>query len=140
MAHFAHIENGIVDVVRVISKETLVQQGGARIDGVLKPVKEWVQTSYNTNVGDYKLGNTKIERDTNKVRGTAEDKAARNRKNYAGVGYTYDRVNDMFIPPKKYPSWTLNTTTGWWDAPKSKPKRDGRYGWDERLQDWVKFD
>lgn len=57
------------------------------------------------------------------------------RKNYAGIGYTYDRDRDAFIPPKTYPSWILNEDTCLWEAPKPRP--EGRYRWDERAVDWV---
>jgi len=68
----------------------------------------WVQTSYNGNF----------------------------RKNYAGVGYTYDRIRDAFIPPKPYPSWLLNEDTCLWDAPVAMPDDDQRYTWNEETSNW----
>ena len=68
----------------------------------------WVQTSYNNNF----------------------------RKNYAGVGYTYDRIRDAFIPPKPYPSWLLNEDTCLWDAPVAMPDDDQRYTWNEETTTW----
>ena len=68
----------------------------------------WVQTSYNNNF----------------------------RKNYAGVGYTYDRIRDAFIPPKPYPSWLLNEDTCLWDAPVAMPDDDQRYTWNEETSNW----
>jgi hypothetical protein len=68
----------------------------------------WVQTSYNNNF----------------------------RKNYAGVGYTYDRVRDAFIPPKNHPSWILNEDTCLWDAPVDMPDDDNKYTWNEETTSW----
>jgi len=58
------------------------------------------------------------------------------RKNYAGIGYTYDRNRDAFIPPQPYPSWTLNKDTCLWDAPSLMPT-DGIYTWYESTTSWV---
>ena len=68
----------------------------------------WVQTSYNDNF----------------------------RKNYAGVGCTYDRIRDAFIPPKTYPSWILNEDTCLWDAPVDMPDDDNKYTWNEETTNW----
>ena len=59
------------------------------------------------------------------------------RKNYAGVGYTYDSGRDAFIAPKPYASWTLNETTCLWDAPTPMPTDDKRYTWDEATTSWI---
>jgi|TARA_R110001592_G_scaffold163373_1_gene397290 hypothetical protein len=69
----------------------------------------WVQTSYNGNF----------------------------RKNYAGIGYTYDETRDAFYTPQPYPSWTLNETTCQWEAPTPYPDDDERYIWDEDTLSWV---
>ena len=69
---------------------------------------DWVQTSYNGNF----------------------------RKNYAGIGYTYDKDRDAFIPPKPYPSWVLNEDTCRWDAPTPMPDDGQRYMWNEETQSW----
>ena len=69
---------------------------------------EWIQTSYNGNI----------------------------RKNYAGIGYTYDRTRDAFIPPQPYPSWTLNEDTCLWESPVPMPT-DGVYQWDEATTNWI---
>ena len=58
------------------------------------------------------------------------------RKNYAGIGYTYDSSRDAFIPPKPYPSWTLNETTCQWNAPVAYPSGDGMYTWNEETTSW----
>jgi hypothetical protein len=59
------------------------------------------------------------------------------RKNAAGIGYTYDAQRDAFIPPKSYPSWTLNEETCLWDAPVAMPIDGQRYYWDESILSWV---
>ena len=59
------------------------------------------------------------------------------RKNYAGVGYSYDRMRDAFIPPKPYPSWTLDEQTCWWVPPVPMPQDGKRYMWDEPSLSWV---
>jgi hypothetical protein len=59
------------------------------------------------------------------------------RKNYAGIGYTYDQDRDAFIPPKPYPSWVLNEDTCRWDAPVAMPDDDQMYTWNEETQAWI---
>jgi hypothetical protein len=80
---------------------------------------EWIQTSYNTVGGEHKLGGTPL------------------RKNYAGIGFTYDRVKDAFIPPKPFASWVLNEDTCLWDAPVVMPDDGKIYVWDEATTNWV---
>lgn len=110
MAHFAEVINGVVERVIVADNKEWCEQnlGGT-----------WVQTSYNTQGGEHLLGGTPL------------------RKNYAGIGYTYDSVRDAFIPPQPFPSWTLNETTCLWDAPKPYPTDGGHYLWDENTLDWI---
>jgi hypothetical protein len=62
------------------------------------------------------------------------------RKNYAGIGYTYDDGRDAFIPPQPYPSWVLNETTCLWDAPVAYPDDGQPYSWDEDTTSWVQID
>lgn len=59
------------------------------------------------------------------------------RKNYAGIGFTYDKARDAFIPPQPYPSWLLDETTCLWWAPLPRPEDDGMYTWDEEQGNWV---
>jgi len=80
------------------------------------------QTSYNTHGGVHALGGTPL------------------RKNYAGIGYTYDAGRDAFIPPKPYASWLLNETTCLWDAPVAMPNDGKRYSWDEATTSWVEVE
>lgn len=79
------------------------------------------RTSYNTSGGVHSLGGTPF------------------RKNYAGIGYTYDEARDAFIPPKPFPSWVLNETSCLWDAPVPRPEDDKMYAWDEASTSWVEF-
>jgi len=62
------------------------------------------------------------------------------RKNYAGIGYTYDAGRDAFIPQKPYASWLLNETTCLWDAPVAMPNDGKRYSWDEATTSWVEVE
>jgi hypothetical protein len=77
------------------------------------------RTSYSTRGGVHQLGDTPF------------------RKNYAGVGYTYDPTRDAFIPPQPFPSWTLNEDTCLWDAPVPFPTDGQLYNWDEATTSWV---
>jgi hypothetical protein len=61
------------------------------------------------------------------------------RKNYAGIGSTYDEERDAFIPPKPYASWVLNEETCLWESPTPYPEGDGMYTWDEQTTSWVEF-
>lgn len=79
------------------------------------------RTSYNTSGGVHKASGMPF------------------RKNYAGVGYTYDPQRDAFIPPKPYPSWLLNEQTCLWDPPVAMPQDGNRYQWDEAIASWVQL-
>lgn len=107
MSHFAKIENGFVTQV-IVAEQDFVDT----LDG------QWVQTSYNTHANQH-----------------PENRPLRN--NYAGVGFTYDSVNDVFYAPQPYPSWTLNQSTWLWDAPTPLPQDDKEYKWDETTLTWV---
>ena len=120
MAHFAKLDkNNIVIFVTVGRDEDKEDELTARTGDVYK------QTSYNTFGGVHQLGGTPL------------------RKNFAGLGYTYDETKDAFIPPQTYPSWVLNETTCLWEAPLTEPN-DGVYMWDEDVyqadntKGWVK--
>lgn len=109
MAHFAQVENGIVTQV-IVAEQDVIDSG---LFGT-----GWIQTSYNTLGGQHPEGRPL-------------------RKNYAGVGYTYDAQRDAFIAPHPYPSWLLNETTCVWDAPTPMPTDDKEYRWDEAAILWV---
>ena len=112
MAHFAKVENGIVTQVIVIDQETLNT-------GHWGDPASWVQTSYNTQGGQHPEGRPL-------------------RKNYAGIGYSYDAGRDAFIPPKPYASWVLNETTCQWGAPTPMPVEEGkRFTWNEETTSWA---
>ena len=109
MAHFAKIEHGVVTNVIVAEQ--------AFINGL--PDKDtWVQTSYNTHGGVHTNGGTPL------------------RKNFAGLGYTYDSQRDAFYAPKPYNSWLLDETSCTWKAPVDMPT-EGRYTWNEETLSWV---
>ena len=113
MSHFAKVENGVVTSVIVIEQDVL--NLGHWGDPAL-----WIQTSYNTQAGVHSQGGTPL------------------RKNYAGIGFTYDSGRDAFIPPKPYASWLLNESTCQWDAPTAMPVVEGKmFTWDEPTTSWV---
>ena len=113
MSHFAQIdENNIVTRVLVIEQDVVDT-------GLFGEPSSFVQTSYNTQGGEHKLGGTPL------------------RKNYAGIGYTYDSSRDAFIPPKPFNSWTLNEDTCLWEAPIAMPTDGKLYTWDEDTTAWV---
>lgn len=125
MAHFAKLdENNIVTFVTVGRDEDDGQEEAltARTGDVYK------QTSYNTR------GGVHYDPSTNEP---SADQSKAFRKNYAGIGYTYDETRDAFIPPRPYLSWTLNETTCLWDAPVPLPDDGKRYYWDELNRQWV---
>jgi hypothetical protein len=89
---------------------------------------EWIQTSYNTRGGVYYEPNSNTPH---------ADQSKALRKNFAGVGSTYDRDRDAFIHPKPYPSWTLNETTCLWEPPVPYPQDGYAYDWHDDIQTWV---
>ncbi len=118
MAHFARIVEDVVTEVLVVSndqehrgQEFLAEDLG--LGGV------WLRTSYNTLGGIHTSGGTPF------------------RKNYAGIGYTYDPVRDAFIPPKPFESWVLNEDTCLWEPLTPYPDDGQMYLWDETTVSWV---
>ena len=121
MAHFAKVNNGIVEQVIVAEPEffeTFVDSSPG----------QWIQTSYNTR------GGVHYNPDTNEP---SADQSKALRKNYAGIGYSYDATRDAFIPPKPYASWVLDEQTCLWNAPVPYPTDGKRYQWDEATTSWV---
>tara|TARA_R100001510_G_C7640366_1_gene198064 strand:+ start:1371 stop:1718 length:348 start_codon:yes stop_codon:yes gene_type:complete len=111
MAHFAKLGKGnIVTAVHVVSNDvaTTEQAGIDFLNNLYGTRDVWKQTSYNGNI----------------------------RKNYAGIGYTYDQERDAFIPRKPYTSWTLNETTCRWEAPVAMPDDGKKYEWNEESTNW----
>ena len=117
MAHFAELDaNSIVLRVVVVDNKDTADASGVEKESIGVAFCErlfggtWKQTSYHGNI----------------------------RKNYAGVGYTFDVARDAFIPPKPFASWVLNEQTCHWEAPVSYPTDGERYTWDEATGTWVK--
>jgi hypothetical protein len=121
MAHFAKVQDGIVTQVIVAEPEffdTFVDSSPG----------EWIQTSYNTR------GGVHYQPDSNTP---SADQSKALRKNYAGIGYTYDRERDAFIPPKPYSRWVLDEQTCLWVAPTQYPDDGKLYRWDDTAGNWV---
>lgn len=111
MSHFAKVTNGIVTQVIVAEAEffdTFVDSSPG----------QWIQTSYNTHGGQHPEGRPL-------------------RKNYAGIGFTYDAELDAFIPPQPYASWILNNNTCLWESPTAMPTDGKDYNWNESQQQWI---
>jgi hypothetical protein len=107
MAHYAKIENDVVQQV-IVADEEFVR----KLDG------QWVQTSFNTHGGTHPEGRPL-------------------RKNFAGIGYTYDSDRDAFIPPKPFESWVLIEETCLWNSPVPYPNENGDYYWNESTLSWI---
>lgn len=120
MAHFAKLDdnNVVLEVNCVHNNELLINGIEVEAKGIVFLTEwsggytNWKQTSYNGSM----------------------------RKNYAGVGYTYDSVRDAFIPPQPYASWTLNEETCQWNPPIPYPNDNKQYFWDETLKQWKTLD
>lgn len=114
MSHFAKIENGVVTQVIVVGNADTANAEGVELEYIGAAFCErllggdWKQTSYNGKM----------------------------RKNYAGIGYTFDAVRDAFIAPQPYPSWVLNEQTCRWESPTPMPTDGQRYQWNEELKVW----
>jgi len=111
MSHFAKVTDGKVTQVIVAEKEFF----DTYVDST---PGEWIQTSYNTHANQHPEGRP--------LRG-----------NYAGIGYTYDRTNDVFYAPQPFASWIINNTTWTWEAPVAMPTDGKQYSWDEATTSWV---
>ena len=111
MAHFAKLGVGnLIEQVIVVSNDiaTTEQAGVDFLNNLYNTRDVWKQTSYNGNI----------------------------RKNFAGIGYTYDQTRDAFIPPKPFNSWVLNETTCLWEAPVAYPDDGEKYTWNEKTTTW----
>jgi len=115
MAHFVQIDNGIVVNVIVVNNNELMVDG---VESEQKGIEfcqtlfggTWLQTSFNNNI----------------------------RKQYAGIGFTYDETADVFIAPQPFASWSLDANYDW-QAPIAYPADGKQYSWDETNQVWVEF-
>jgi hypothetical protein len=143
MASFAKIENNIVITVVSVVNEVITNSNGIEqeqlgidfLNQLYNTNDNWKQTSYNTHGGINKNGGTPL------------------RKNFAGIGYTYDEIRDAFISPKPFNSWILNENTCIWEPPISCPEtytknkvnisgnpiRDS-YNWNEQTLSWDLLD
>ena len=134
MAYFAklNLEN-IVEIVISINNAVITDSNGAEqeqlgidfINQLYKTNDVWKKTSYNTRGGKYFNSDN-----------TLGDQSKTFRKNYAGIGYTYDSQRDAFISPKPYNSWILNESTCLWNAPVAKPDNNNKYTWNEEILNW----
>jgi hypothetical protein len=115
MAHFSKVENGVVTQVIVVGNADTANAEGVELEHIGAAFCErllggdWKQTSYHGRI----------------------------RKNYAGIGFTYDAVRDAFIAPRPFPSWLLNEATCQWTAPTPMPTDGKRYAWDEATLAWI---
>jgi hypothetical protein len=112
MGHFAKVVDGKVTQVIVAEPDffdTFVDSSPGA----------WIQTSYNTIAGQHKNGGTPL------------------RGNYAGIGYIYSQINDVFYAPQPYASWVLNNTTWTWEAPTPMPTNGKSYDWNEATTSWI---
>jgi hypothetical protein len=120
MAHFAKLDssNKVIHVSVVNNTDIMDsnweenENKGIEYLSKMYGHSNWKQTSYNGNF----------------------------RKNYAGIGYTYDENLDAFIPPKPYESWILNTETCLWEPPIPTPKNSSEYIWDETIKNWKQYE
>ena len=119
MAHFAELDSNN----KVVSVQVIPDEWDGREDELSELLKvSFKQTSYNTRAGVHELGGTPF------------------RKNYAGIGYTYDSIRDAFLPPKPSESLVLNENTCKWEYPLPEPKEDGKtYYWSEKIQNWKEY-
>lgn len=114
LSHYAKVVDGKVSQV-IVAEEDFFTTFVDTSPG------EWIKTSYNTHGGVHANGGTPL------------------RKNYAGVGYTYDKARDAFIPPQPYASWVLNEDTCLWEAPVAMPTDGKPYEWSEADQAWKEL-
>jgi hypothetical protein len=107
MSHFAQIDDNNIVTQVIVVEQDVLDTG------LFGDPNSWIQTSYNTS------GGTPL------------------RKNYAGIGYTYDNTRDAFIPPKPYNSWILNEDSCLYEAPTPMPDDGKMYNWDEETTSWI---
>ena len=119
MSHFAKVVDGVVETI-IVAEQDFIDSGS------MGDTSLWIQTSYNTRGGVHYTPNS-----------NEPDGGVALRKNYAGIGYTYDSAKDAFIPPKLFPSWTLSDNTCSWEPPVPYPDDGKMYDWDEDTTSWV---
>ena len=121
MAHYAFLDQNNIVTEVIVGKDE--GEGGIDWEQHYGEFRGQVckRTSYNTSAGVHSNGGTPF------------------RKNYAGIGYTYNAVRDAFIPPQPYPSWTLDDDANW-QPPVAMPTDGKMYSWNEQTQQWVAND
>ena len=119
MAHFAEIDESNTVVRVLVVPDSQENRGQEYLADDLGLGGTWKKTSYNTQGGVHANGGTPY------------------RKNYAGIGYTFDAARDAFIAPKPYASWVLDEATCNWQAPTPMPTDDKMYRWDEETTSWI---
>lgn len=125
LAHFAKLDSNNIVVFVTVGRD---EDDGKEDELSAKTGEVYKQTSYNTRGG--------VHYDTNTGEPSADQSKAF-RKNYAGIGHTYDAQRDAFIAPKPYPSWILNEQTCLWESPVPRPDERRMWDWDEETQNWV---
>lgn len=115
MSHFAQIDQNDIVIQVIVIEQDVVNTG------LFGDPSSFIQTSYNTFGGKHLSGGTPL------------------RKNFAGIGYKYDRVRDAFIPPQQFQSWSLDEETCLWYAPMPMPNNGKAYQWDELILNWVEI-
>ena len=129
MGHYAKIVKGKVVKIIVATQDFISNYNDGEPEFIDYP-SSWVKTSYNTRGGIHYQPNTNIP---------SEDQSKALRKNYAGIGYTYDEVRDAFISPQPFNSWSLNEDTCLWEPPVAYPEDGKIYKWDEPSLSWEEI-
>jgi len=129
MAHWAELDSNNI-VTRVLVGDNNDPAGDEGYQWLIDNLGgTWVKTSYNAVAGKWRNPET--------------DEITNNpgfRKNYAGIGYTYDSQRDAFISPKPYNSWVLDEDTCGWNAPVAYPNDEKLYTWDEEVTNWIEYE
>lgn len=115
MSHFAQIDSNNIVTQVIVAEQDVINTG------MFGDPATWIQTSYNTHGGVHTQGGTPL------------------RKNYAGIGYSYDASRDAFISPKLFASWILDEQTCLWNAPVPVPSSNIPHRWDEDSLSWIEI-
>ena len=116
MANYAQIDENNIVVRIIVAEESVIKTG------IFGDPDTWIQTSYNTCAGKHITGGTPL------------------RKNFAGVGYTYDQQRDAFIPPKEHDYFILNDLTCIWEPPIPAPNDGKEYKWNHDTMNWKEIE
>jgi len=130
MAHFAEIDENNIVLRVLVAPDEQEDRGQEFLAEDLNLGGRWKKTSFNTYGGIHK------NPETNEP---SADQTKSFRKNYAGIGFTFDEERDAFIPPKPFPSWILNEDTCWWEPPIPMPNDGGTWIWNEEQQQWEEI-